>query len=93
MARKKSSSDLDVSTLAAMHLTKLAEGKAAYKIADDAMKVLRAKAKVGEVITLPRRWKSKPELAGKKFKLRHKGDTFNVGQLARCHELKEVTSL
>ncbi len=91
----KKSPTLDAATLAALHVSALAEGKAKYKEADAALDALLDVAKVGQVITLPDERPIPVDLRGKKFKVSDKFEKRNsigVGLSARRYELKEVTA-
>lgn len=105
---KKSTPELDSATLAALHVTELAEGKAHYKVADAALDALLAQVKAGTVITLPsERFVSVPtdtairkveipaHLRGKKFQVLDKfakRNSIGVGLSARRYELEELSS-
>jgi hypothetical protein len=92
-AKKLPEREFTTEELVALHLSMLAKGKKHYKVSDAALKAVRPKIKIGEVIVLPDAKTIPKSLRGKRFCLKSKGDFFPVGQTARAVEFEEVIAL
>lgn len=96
MKRAKTKKKISPAELALLHVHSLEVAKQRYKIADEALRQLRKRKKVGTAIALPDSKDVAEHLRGKKYCIVDKfadRDAIPVGMNARRFEMEPVTEV